>query len=242
MKTLLKWTAIVVGVVVVLFISAAVLLPLLIDPNDHKQALVEQVKQRTGRDLRIEGDIELSVFPWIGVEVGRVVLSNATGFADPVFASTDEVSIRVKLLPLLSRRLEMDTITVHGLTLNLARNSAGRNNWDDLAALGAGDGGGARGAGEARGGEMAAAALAIGGLDIRNANLSWDDASQGQRFEVSRLSVQTGAIATGEPVDLAVALDVALGEPAISGHIAAEGRVDYDQARKRARAGFRDRR
>ncbi|NIP46427.1 MAG: AsmA family protein [Gammaproteobacteria bacterium] len=156
MKTLLKWTAIVVGVVVVLFISAAVLLPLLIDPNDHKQALVEQVKQRTGRDLRIEGDIELSVFPWIGVEVGRVVLSNATGFADPVFASTDEVSIRVKLLPLLSRRLEMDTITVHGLTLNLARNSAGRNNWDDLAALGGGDGGGARGAGEARGGEMAA--------------------------------------------------------------------------------------
>ncbi len=239
MKTLLKWTAIVVGVVVVLFISAAVLLPLLIDPNDHKQALVEQVKQRTGRDLRIEGDIELSVFPWIGVEVGRVVLSNATGFADPVFASTDEVSIRVKLLPLLSRRLEMDTITVHGLTLNLARNSAGRNNWDDLAALGGGDGGGARGAGEARGGEMAAAALAIGGLDIRNANLSWDDASQGQRFEISRLSVQTGAIATGEPVDLAVALDVALGEPAISGHIAAEGRVDYDQARKRARVqGF----
>lgn len=239
MKTLLKWTAIVVGVVVVLFISAAVLLPLLIDPNDHKQALVEQVKQRTGRDLRIEGDIELSVFPWIGVEVGRVVLSNATGFANPVFASTDEVSIRVKLLPLLSRRLEMDTITVHGLTLNLARNSAGRNNWDDLAALGGGDGGGARGAGEARGGEMAAAALAIGGLDIRNANLSWDDASQGQRFEVSRLSVQTGAIATGEPVDLAVALDVALGEPAISGHIAAEGRVDYDQARKRARVqGF----
>jgi AsmA protein len=233
MKSLLKWSAIVVGVVVLFFVAAAVLLPLIFDPNDYKQALVEQVKEQTGRDLRIDGDIELSVFPWIGIDVGKVALSNAAGFAEPVFAGTDEVSIRVKLLPLLSKRVEMDTITVHGLTLNLARDAAGRNNWDDLAA--AGSGAGATGTTDASGGQMAAAALAIGGLDIRDANLSWDDASQGQRFDISKLSMRTGAITTGEPVDVALALDVALGDPAIGGHIAAEGRLDYDQSRKLAR-------
>lgn len=239
MKGLLKWIAITLGVVVVLLVSAAILLPILIDPNDHKQALVDQVKEHTGRDLSIDGDIELSVFPWIGIELGKVALSNAPGFAEPVFASTEEVSIRVKLLPLLSKRLEMDTVTIHGLTLNLARDAEGRNNWDDLAAAGgAGDAAKSPDTSEPSAGE-AAAVLAIGGLDIRGAALSWDDASQGQRFEVSNLSVQTGAIAAGEPVDLALALDVELGEPAISGHIGAEGRLDYDPDRQLARVqGF----
>jgi AsmA protein len=237
MKGTLKWLAVIVGVIALFFVAAAILLPLLIDPNDHKQVLVAQVKERTGRDLRIDGDIELSVFPWIGVKVGKVALSNAAGFDNPVFASTDKVSIRVKLLPLFSKRLEMDTVTVHGLTLNLARDARGRSNWDDLVKA-SGDAGGAGSASTGTSGVSegkAAAVLAIGGLDINNANLSWVDASQGQRFKVDNLSVQTGAIASGEPVDLKLALDLQVGEPAVSGHVSAEGRLDYEQNQQLAR-------
>jgi AsmA protein len=241
MKGPLKWVAAVLGVIVLLFVGAAILLPLLIDPNDHKQALIAQVKERTGRDLAIDGDIELTVFPWIGVQVGKVALSNAAGFDNPVFASTDKVSIRVKLLPLFSKRLEMDTVTVHGLKLNLARDARGRSNWDDLVKA-SGDTGEAGGSGTAGGsggsggsGGKAAAALAIGGLDIDDANLSWVDASKNQHFKIDNLSLQTGPIAAGEPVDLKLALDVALGEPALSGHVSAEGRLDYDQAKQLAR-------
>jgi len=235
MKGTLKWFAVVVGVVVLLFVSAAILLPLVIDPNDHKQTLVAQVQERTGRDLRIDGDIELSVFPWIGVELGKVALGNAAGFDNPVFASSDRISIRVKLLPLLSKRLEMDTVSIHGLTLNLARDARGRSNWDDLGKV-AGDTGGADptavpGAPGARE-RQAAGVLALVGLDINDANLSWDDASRGQRFEIDNLSIQTGAIIAGEPVDLKLALDLQVGDPAISGHIAAEGTLHYDQARQ----------
>ncbi len=238
MKGPVKWFAAIVGVIVLIFVSAAILLPLVFDPNDHKSAIAAQVKERTGRDLRIDGDIELSVFPWIGIELGKVELSNAAGFDNPVFASTDEVSIRVKLLPLLSKRLEMDTVTIHGLTLNLARDANGRNNWDDLAKA-AGDKGSADqttspDAADTPGGR-AAVVLAIGGLDINDANLSWDDASSGQRFEVKNLGIQTGAISAGEPVDLKLALDVQIGDPAINGHIDGEGVLAYDQARQIAR-------
>lgn len=238
MKGPLKWIGAVVGVVVLLFVVAAIVLPLVFDPNDHKQVVIDQVKERTGRDLRIDGDIELSVFPWIGIDIGRVTLSNAKGFADPVFASTDKVSIRVKLLPLFSKRLEMDTATIHGLTLNLARNAAGHNNWDDLRAAGgeAGAAGKSQPTDAPDGSEApAVAAFAIGGLDIRDADLSWNDASTGQRFEINNLNMKTGAIDGGEPVDLEIALDVQVGEPEIRGHIAAEGRLDYDQARQLAR-------
>ncbi|GMQ76783.1 MAG: AsmA family protein [Gammaproteobacteria bacterium] len=238
MKGPLKWFGAVVGVIVLLIVAAAILLPLVIDPNDQKPAIVAQVKERIGRDLRIDGDIELSVFPWIAVELGRVELGNAAGFDNPVFASTDRISIRVKLLPLLAKRLEMGTVTVHGLTLNLARDARGRSNWDDLAELGS-DAGGADGPisssppGSAEAG--AAAVLAIGGLDIKDANLSWDDASRGQRFEINNLSIQTGAIRTGEPVDLKLALDLQMGDPAISGRVTAEGTLGYDQDRQSVR-------
>ena len=235
MKGPLKWLAAVVGVIVVLFIAAAILIPLLIDPNDYKQELVAQVKDHTGRDLLIDGDIELTVFPWIGIKFGKVVLSNAAGFDNPVFAGTDKVSIRIKLLPLLSKRLEMDTVTVHGLTLNLARDANGHNNWDDLAKAGGGgtESSGSTSTGSGGGSEGGAAvALAIGGLDIDDANLSWIDARQNQRFEIANLSVATGAIGSGEPVDLKIALDVQVGEPAIDSHVSIEGVLDYDAAEK----------
>ena len=235
MKGPLKWLAAVVGVILVLFIAALILIPLLIDPNDYKQELVEQVKDHTGRDLLIDGDIELTVFPWIGIKFGKVALSNAAGFDNPVFAGTDKVSIRIKLLPLLSKRLEMDTVTVHGLTLNLARDANGHNNWDDLAKAGGGGSAssGSTSTGSGGGSEGGAAvALAIGGLDIDDANLSWIDASQNQRFEIANLSVATGAIGSGEPVDLKIALDVQVGEPAIDSHVSVEGVLDYDAAEK----------
>ena len=235
MKGPLKWLAAIVGVVVLLIVSAAILLPIVIDPNDHKPEIIAQVKEQTGRDLRIDGDISLSVFPWIGVALGKVELGNAAGFDNPVFASTDKVSIRVKLLPLLSKRLEMDTVTIHGLTLNLARDASGRSNWDDLAKAG-GDTGSADGStssdSPASPDASAAAALAIGGLDIKDANLSWNDASSGQRFKIGNLTVQTGAISTGEPVELKLALDVQMGDSGVSGHISVGGKLDYDAGNK----------
>ena len=235
MKGPLKWLAAIVGVVVLLIVSAAILLPIVFDPNDHKPEIIAQVKEQTGRDLRIDGDIALTVFPWIGVELGKVELSNAAGFDNPVFVSTDKVSIRVKLLPLFSKRLEMDTVTIHGLTLNLARDASGRSNWDDLADAGGHAGGtdsSTSSSSSGRSDARSAVALAIGGLDIKDANLSWNDASSGQHFEIGNLTVQTGAISTGEPVDLKLALDVRVGDSGVSGHISVGGKLDYDAGNK----------
>ena len=86
MKSLLKWSAIVVGVVVLFFVAAAILVPLFFDPNDYKQALVEQVKEQTGRDLRIDGDDS------IPLEWGRRVEG---GLGERIGERPLEVTIRV---------------------------------------------------------------------------------------------------------------------------------------------------
>ncbi len=229
MKMLLK----IIAVLLVLVIVAAIILPMVIDPNDYREEIAAVVKEQTGRELKIAGDISLTVFPWLGAELGVVELANAPGFKPAVFARTEKVAVRVKLMPLLKKRVEMDTVTIHGLQLNLARDAKGRSNWDDLVAKG----------GEAKTDKVAPAgqseppalaALAIGGVDLSNASIHWDDAQAGQRYQINKLALSTGALGGSDPVDLELSFAL---EGAIAGQVEASGRLQLD-AGKLALSGF----
>ena len=58
--------------VVALFAVATIAISLFFDPNDYRDDIVAKVKETTGRDLAIEGEISLTFFPWIGADVGAV--------------------------------------------------------------------------------------------------------------------------------------------------------------------------
>ncbi|MCW8905247.1 AsmA family protein, partial [Sedimenticola sp.] len=73
-------------VLLLLVVAAVIILPMVIDPNDYKGEIVTQVKEQTGRDLKITGDLKLSVFPWLGIDIGGLELSNAKGFGEQPFA------------------------------------------------------------------------------------------------------------------------------------------------------------
>jgi AsmA protein len=231
MKTLLKILAALVGIVVLLIVVAAVVIPLFFDPNDYKDEIAKAVQQETGRELRIEGDIGLSVFPWLGVDLGTVALGNPPGFSEPVFARSEQVKVRVKLLPLLQREIQMDTVTVKGLRVNLERNAAGNTNWEDLvqATTQPPDK-----PAEAPGEEQRApaiSALAVGGLDVRDANLSYLDAATGDRYVIRELDLETQELALDTPVGLALTFAFEGTEPEVSGQVegTAELTVDLDR-------------
>jgi AsmA protein len=239
MKKLLKIVGIAVLVTLLLLVGAAVALPLLVDPEDIKAQLSARVKEHTGRELSIPGEVELSVFPWLGASLGEVSLGNAEGFRAPVFASTSKVDVRVKLMPLLDRRVEMDTVVVHGLTLNLERNKQGDTNWGDLAAGGGAasapaGGAPAPGSAPAPGGEQgsALAALSIGGLDVRDGTLSYTDAQAGQAYTVRNLTLKTGtlSLAPGQSQDLELGFDLNSANPPLDGRVTATVSVSVDQS------------
>lgn len=102
------------------------------NPNDYKKDIVAFVKENTGRQLNISGDISLSFFPWIGLDLGKVEISNAKGFSKKPFAKMTHLQVRAKLWPLFQQRLEADTLVIDGLTLSLAKNKQGKGNWEDL--------------------------------------------------------------------------------------------------------------
>jgi AsmA protein len=208
----------VVGLVVVLVI----VLPLIIDPNDYKDEVSDAVEAHTGRTLTIEGDIGLSVFPWLGLDIGNTQLSNAAGFGDRPMVTVENVQVRVKLLPLLRKQLEMDTVRLAGLTLYLARNAAGESNWDDLQEE---DSAASEGANDQQpdGDIRPLAGLAIGGVEVTSAQVIWEDQSVPARYEINELSLTIGAVTPGEPVELELNFQLAATEPAIQGRFDLRG-------------------
>jgi AsmA protein len=133
MKPFLKISLWIVGLVVVLILAAAIILPLLVDPNDYREEIASAAQKQTGRELKLEGDLSLSVIPWLGVEIGRASLSNAPGMGDEPMVAIEGASVGVKLMPLLGRRLVVSQITLDGARINLYQGPDG-NNWDDLTA------------------------------------------------------------------------------------------------------------
>lgn len=235
MRTAIKIIGIALGVVVLLIAAAAIVLPLYIDPNDYKDEIAAQVEKRTGRELRIEGDIELSVFPRLALDLGTVALGNAPGFDPDVFARSERMQIRVKLLPLLGGRIETDTVVLSGFELNLARNAQGRTNWADLAQA-------AEAAPAPEGQAPPApregppvAALAVGGLDIRDATLRWDDAQANQHLTVRDFTLKTGALTQDAPVDVEMGFRFESAQPPLSGRLSGSTRLEADVAAERYR-------
>ncbi len=207
MAGMLRGLLVAAGAALALLVLAIIVLPMVVDPNDYKPQISQAVESATGRSLMIEGDLDLSVFPWLGLAIGRTELSNAPGFGEQPFARVDEVQVRVKLLPLLSRELVMDTVVLKGLQVSLQTDARGRTNWADLS------GGGQPGTAEtpASSGDAAApalAGLAIGGIEVSDARVVWDDRRNDSRYVVDDLDLSAGAIGSGArvPVSLSMSL------------------------------------
>lgn len=208
MGKVIKWLAGILLVLVLLVVAAVIVLPLVIDPNDYKQEIVEAVREQTGRELTISEPLDLSVFPWLGISAGGVSLSNAAGFGDQPFASLGALQLKVKLLPLLTRTVQVDTIVLRDLTLNLARNASGTSNWDDLA--GKGKPGEAQPAAERR--DHGAMAVDVEGIEVVNARVVWDDRQAKARYELKDVNLTAGALSAGSTAPLAMGLVLDTGE------------------------------
>jgi AsmA protein len=227
MKKTIKIFLYTIGFLVLLMVAAAVAATIFIDPNDYKDDIVKVVHDKTGRELQLKGDIQLSLFPWLGLELGKTSLGNAPGFGAKPMASIEKVEIKLKLLPLLRKQAEVDTIVLDGLELNLARNKQGTSNWDDLLTRTAPK---EKKPAEAKPAPAAAplAALTIGGIDIRRAQLHWIDAQSGTSANVRNLSLQTSKLAPATPMDVKLGFDLETGKPVIRTPVHLQGQVTVD--------------
>src|SRR5690606_20215041 len=129
MKKLLKWIVGLFVIVLLLLVLAVFLLPVFFNPNDHKPEIQNIIEKQIGRSVQLNGDIGWSVFPWIAIELNDVVVANEQGFKGDYLADIDTLSARVKLLPLLQKNIQVDTVTLKVPDINLQVAASGRSNW-----------------------------------------------------------------------------------------------------------------
>ncbi|MGE4336863.1 MAG: AsmA family protein [Pigmentiphaga sp.] len=230
-----KRGAIVLAALVVLAALGLAALVAFIDPNDYKPMLQQAVKQRYDRNLAIDGELRLSIFPRLGLEINGVSLSEPG--STQTFAAMDSARVAVAWLPLLSRDLMIEHLTVNGIKANLVRNEAGRFNFHDLleaepAAVDdtASDEGGDAGP---------ALDWNIAGVTLEGGELAITDARTGTAFRIERVAAQATGIALGSPFDFSLSGRLLGQQPRADASLQLQGRFTLVPAQSRYRAsGF----
>ncbi len=210
MKRIFKWTTAVFAGVVLLALAFALAVAWLFDADAYKPQIEARVQKEIGRTLSIQGKLSLSLFPGLGLDVGRTVLRNPPEFDAGDFTEFERMSVRVKLLPLLRGNVEVDRLVIDGLSVQLVRSAAGQPNYDDLLA---------RGKTPRR---TQPAALALGGLTLKDASLSYDDRQTGKTLRITDLQLRAGAFSDPGPVPIAAEFTFTNSE------FDAEGRASID--------------
>ncbi len=139
MKTIVRWMIVLLFCAAVALFVLIIALPILVNPNDYKAQLSHFVREQTGRELVIGGDIKLQVSSLLHVScvVGSARLATLTSdaeFPDSTILESEKTTIEISLLPLLlSRRLHLTRMECDGVALNLLHNKDGRGNWQRLS-------------------------------------------------------------------------------------------------------------
>ena len=213
---------------VVVIAAAMVLATILIDPNDYKDEISKIVREKTGRELVFDGDLKLSVFPWIGISTGGVSLSNAPGFAEKNMLSLKSADVSVKLIPLITGVIELRNVEANDLHVNLMRNKKGVTNWDDLT------GGGNAAKQDKKTSETTEKGkselkLSVGGVSVQNAQIVWDDRKENIRQAVNDCDITVDGFAPGSPFKFNVHVALSSSKPEIEADINTSGEANVSK-------------
>ena len=125
----MKKLLIVLGALIVVVIVAALAAPFLIPTETYKTRLITLVKQATGRDLKIDGPVKLSILPQLEIEAGDVAFANAPGARDPDMMRLKKLEVQLRLLPLLHGKIELGRFILDEPQIALEIDKDGKPNW-----------------------------------------------------------------------------------------------------------------
>lgn len=220
MKKLLKLA----GLLIIVIIVAVLAFVMTFDANRYKQDIISQVEAYSGRKLTIDGDIGLTIFPWVGFKIEKVSLGNANGFSEDAFAEIAKLEVKVELLPLLSQKIRVDKLKLEGAAVSLEIDESGNTNWSDLvkqAAPGA-DAGAETHEKNKPGSDsknQILAGLSVSGVEIIKSSFSWTDRQSDLVARLSSVSLKTGAIALEEKIAIEFGADVVTSRPDITAKV-----------------------
>ena len=217
----MKKLAVGIVVLILLVTTAALVAPLVVPTDSYKSRLIAAVKESTGRDLKIGGPISFSLLPQITLSAQDVSFANAPGGISRDMVQLKSLALRLKLLPLLTGTVAVDSLVLVDPTVALEIGKDGRPNWDisqpGTVAASAQAPAPTPEAGDGSGGLAALARLRLGDIELQNGEISYTDQRSQKRWDMSAinmtlsmaaldspLAAQGSTVWNGEPVNLTI--------------------------------------
>jgi AsmA protein len=251
MKTWLKRILIGLVVVVVAAVVGLAIFLLTFDPNAYKYKLEEIIQARYHRTLTVGGEIQLSLFPRIGLALQDVSLSEPDSAEK--FASIQSVRLAVQVWPLLSNNLVVDNVAIVGFKARVVRRADGRFNFANLVGrdrqpvVPPPAGVSVAAAPAALLGEPPADAPAapvssssstrfhidIAGLDLKNGEILLQDNVTNKAVALTKLNASTGRVTFNQPFNFTMSGHLAGGDPRIDAGITGQVMLTLDPSAHR---------
>ncbi len=228
MKKALKFGLIGLAVIVLLVGAVLAYVVATFDPNQYKPQLIQLMKDKQQRTLKLDGDIKLTIFPAIGAKASRISLSEHN--SDKEFAAVEDVRVSLALMPLLARKVVVSEVGLSGVKVTVIKHKDGSTNLDDLI-----------GKGEARQEEVkpqetakpaAPILLDVAGIAVEKASLNYRDEGSGASYALNNLNFKTGRIANGVPVKVNFDSAVQTSKPEVDIKVQAGTTLTFDLEKK----------
>ena len=123
-----KRLGIAIATVVVASFAALGAMALLIPTDTVREATKAEIRNVTGLDLVLRGDVAVSLFPTGSVSFGNVTLGDD---AKPVLAA-DRLTARLRFFPLFAGRVEIADVSLVHPRINVTFDRDGHSNWAGL--------------------------------------------------------------------------------------------------------------
>jgi len=175
---------------------------------------LERAMQEKNRTLRIEGTPVLRLFPVAGIVLGKTTLSEPG--SDKLFVALDSAEVAVRVLPLLSGELAVETFKLSGLKANIVRHKNGTMNFSDLT-----------GAPE-KDAKPARHTLRLAGADVDKVQIAYRDDQNGQELNIAELKLKAGRVDGETPGDIALSLRVTGRRPEVDLRAQAAGALSFN--------------
>ena len=202
MKSIFKWIFIAGGAFVVLIIAAVLIIPQFVDVKKYKPMIEERVSQATGRSFTIGDEMDISVFPWVGVSLNDIHLGNPAGAAQADMVSVKNFEVRLKVMPLLSRQIEVKTFVLDSPVIYLERQKDGKANWEGIGAQKQAQPEQKKDPAPPSGQGLPVASLKVDRFSIANGQLIYNDLAAGMKKQVSDVNLDLSDISLDKPVTI----------------------------------------
>jgi AsmA protein len=217
--SLLRWIFGFIITLLVLIAVAILVAPKFFNPNDYRDQITQLVKDQTQRDLLLEGDLKLSVFPRLGVTTGKLSFSQPThlsaSFGEGNMLEVGAAKVHLRVLPLLKslnkevKDIQIDTIVLQQPQVEIITLENGLNS---LSGLSGSEEESQQSTQQTTSDQKAAAAagvaLVVQGVDLQSGRLVWDDRQSGQRYELREFNINTGNLIGKDLADIVVSGEV----------------------------------